>query len=662
MSEALRFLLLAEGLGVAALPLTAFVLGRLPGAGLAFAKPVGLLAAAYPVWLLASLHLVPYGVASASAGVALLCLSGVLLRRRRGLRAGRPLERRLWLGAEATFAVAFAGATLFAAFSPDVRGTEKPMDMAFVNAVNASGFFPPHDPWLAGADLNYYWLGHYLMAFVIRLTGVEPGAGYNLSVALVFALSAVTAFALASALTAATGVGRPVLTGLTAAAFVCLAGNLDGARRLLEDGGPLAAYDWFAPSRVIPGAITEFPAFSFVLGDLHAHVLAVPFTLLALAFALQVALTGPQGRDLVPAGVAVGLLYAVNAWSYPVVAGLVALACALWSRELGNGSAWRRAAGWAAGMLGVSVLAFLPFWLTFEPSARGFGLVSERRPFVSFLRDQALLLGVWGWVLLAGGARGLIGRRAPARDKAPGFLWLLVAGGVVCVGLPEVVYVRDEFDGSALFRMNTVFKLGYQAWILLALAAACALPWSRRWLPRGAWPPWACVTVVLLALAGIYPVAGGYARKAGFSGDPGLDGTRWLAPGDAAAIAWLREHAEPDAVVLEAVGEDYSELGATRISTFSGRATVLGWAGHEVQWNHDPGSRRADVTRLYRAGGPSAVRGLLARYAVAYVVAGPLERAEYGDAGFAKFDQLGRRVLDRDGTTVWRLYTASRRT
>ena len=706
MSETLRFLLLMELIGLAAIPLAALVLGRLPGAGLAFAKPIGLLAAAYPVWLLASARILPYGTLTAIAGVVGLGLLGAWLVRRRGNPLGtRPLNRRLLIGAEAVFAVAFLGGALLVAFSPDVRGTEKPMDMAFLTAINASTAMPPHDPWMAGEDLNYYYLGHYLMAFVIRLTGVAPSAGYNLAVALTLALSAVTAYALGATLTATAGGRRPVLIGIAAALLVCAAGTVDSSLQLFTDGGPLRAYDWFGPSRVIPDAISEFPAFSFLLGDLHAHVLAIPFTLLALAFGLQAARTGIKRRDVIPAGIAVGILYAINSWSFPVVAGIVALCPVLWLRGRPPGSerrvAHRLAAGaWSVGVLWVAVLAVLPFWLTFDAATGGIGIVEERRSLTLFARDQILVLGAFGWVLAAAFAQRLLGTKRPLRTAAwtgiaaivvgsllapadlagPALLagliavalraawarpipaerygWLLIAAGLACVLGPELLYVRDEFDDSKLFRMNTVFKLGYQAWILLAFMAACLLPWGRRWLPAPAWRIWGPVALVLLGLTSIYPFAGTYARKDGFSDGPRLGGLRWLAddaPGDVAAIGWLRDNAAGDAVVLEAVGDDYSEFGHARISTFSGRPTVLGWPGHELQWGHDPGTRRGDVERIYRAPDPAAARPLLRRYGVDYVVAGPLERADYGDAGLAKFDRLGRRVLDRAGTTVWRL-------
>ena len=199
-----------------------------------------------------------------------------------------------------------------------------------------------------------------------------------------------------------------------------------------------------------------------------------------------------------------------------------------------------------------------------------------------------------------------------------------MAGGAALLLIPEILYLKDAFDGSPLARMNTVFKAGYQAYLLLGLAAACALPWAGVWLRRRAlWAPWAAVAAVLILLGLVFPYAGSYARTGGFANAPSLDGLKWLkarSPGDPGAIDWLRANAPGDSVVLEAFGDDYSAFGHARISTFTGLATVIGWAGHELQWQHEPGhplGRRPDALhdagRGRRAGADRPLRHPLRR-------------------------------------------------
>ena len=740
MLEALGFFVLVEVIGLAALPLAALAFGRLPGAGLGFAKPLGLLLVTWVVWMAASVTPVSYGTTTVVVVVALLALAGGLAaarqrtltarlgesgegwwaRRRaqwigtRALPTEDSARLRLWIGSEVVFAVSFAAMALLVAYSPDVWGTEKPMDMAFITASNASDSFPPHDPWMSGEELNYYYLGHLAMAIVIKVVGTAPDVGYNLAFALLAALSATAVFTFAGTLWAAArprlaGVrGGPVLVGVTAVVVCIVIGNLAGAREWLDAVDPPAGYDWFAPSRVIPGTINEFPWFSFLLGDLHAHVLALPFTVVALAFALQVAIAGPRGdavlrgvAEALAAGLAVGALYAINSWSYPVTAGLLAAAVVIWLCDPRSAGARSYAISWLVLVLAASVVLVLPFWLNFNPAASGLALVDERRPFARFMGDMALLYGIFLGLLVAAFAARVLAARRPLRalvwgavalvfagsllaaaDLAgvavlaallavaigaaltPGLaaaervLWLLVSGGLACVIAPELVYVRDAFEGGDLFRMNTVFKLGFQAWLLLALAAACALPWAGAHLPRRAWPVWAAGAAVLLLLGLVYPYGGTYARKGGFARSPSLDGLQWLrptAPGDPPAIDWLRANTPGSAIVLEAVGDDYSAFGHGRISTFSGRATVLGWAGHELQWDHEPGSRAEDVRTLYTTDDLNQARELISRYGIDYVVYGPIERTTYGDAGLDKWQDLGDVVFEQDGTTIWAL-------
>jgi YYY domain-containing protein len=734
VTDALRFWVIIEVIGLGGAALAGVALGRLPGAGLGLGKVLGLLLVVWLVWLGGTSTVIPYGTGSAALWAVLVCALGLLAavrradarraaarkpprgpfaRRRWRRLAARasaepdPLRGRLFWGAEAVFLAVFAGSALFVAWAPDVWSTETPMDMALMTSANRSETFPPADPWLAGADVDYYYLGHLAMGVLVKLSAVAPDRGYNLALAALSALSASAVFTLAGTLwSIARGPRGAVSAGLAAVALALVLGNLEGARLLLDHDGPLEAYPWFEASRVVPGTINEFPWFSFLVGDLHAHVLAVPFTVLALAFAVQVALLGPalrpERRAVVEgcaAALALGMLYAINAWSYPVMAGLLVLAVAAWVRDPRSGPERPEAARWLLSVLSLSVLLVLPFHLDFDPAARGIGTVEERQDFGAWLADHLLLFGSLLLPVALACLGRLLGTRRPLRnalwlaaaavfagsllaaagrlhlavlalalalalervlavriEPAQRALWLLVAGGVGCLLGPELLYVRDEFDGGELYRMNTVFKLGYQAWLLLGLAAVAALAWSRVWLPRrGARLAAGAALAAVLAGAAVYPVAGTYASREGFARTPTLDGLGWLAeraPGDVAAIAWLDDHAAAGSVVLEAVGEDYSAFGHARISTFTGLPAVLGWPGHERQWGHDPGTRARDVERMYR-GGASEALPLLRRYAVRYVVVGPIERADHGDAGVAKWDALGRRVLDRDGTVVW---------
>jgi YYY domain-containing protein len=739
MLEALGFLALVEVAGLAAAPLAALVFARLPGSGLGFAKPLGLLLVGWLAWMAASVGLADYGRGTLAGALVLVALAGAAaalrqrtLSRRLGERpeprgrlarwrrarletlalpAEDPHRRGLLIGSEVVFVVAFAAMALLVSFAPDVWNTEKPMDMGFMSAIAASGSFPPHDPWMAGETINYYYLGHLLLAMPAHALGLEPSVGYNLSLAALFGLTASAAFTFAGTVWAATREtvrGGPVGVGLLAVALLVVLGNLAGGREWLRADGPPLGYDWFAPSRVIKDTINEFPAFSFTLGDVHAHVLALPFTLLALAFALQVALTGPRAdaalravAEALAAALALGALYAINSWSYPLAAGVLVLAVLVWLQD--PAAAGRRGFPlvWLGLVLIGSVVLLLPFWLNFDPPSHGIGGVKDHPPFTTWAGDMALIYGALAWLVAAAYASRVLAAPRPARlaiwlavgaafvlsllaplhysqiaalaaaagvalhaalrsrlPPAERFVWVLIAVAAGCLLVPELVYVRDEFDGTVNYRSNTVFKLGYHAYLLLAIAAACAVPWAGRWLPRRMWTGWAAVAAVLLLLGLVYPYAGPYAKTRGYSASPTLDGLGWLrarAPGDVGAIEWLRAHTPGDAVVLESAGPDYSVFGHARISTFSGRPTVMGWAGHEIQWAHDPGTRLDDVRRMYAATTAEEARPLLARYGVRYVVVGPLERTDYPDSGLAKWDQLGRRVYDRDGTTVWEL-------
>ena len=100
-------------------------------------------------------------------------------------------------------------------------------------------------------------------------------------------------------------------------------------------------------------------------------------------------------------------------------------------------------------------------------------------------------------------------------------------------------------------------------------------------------------------------------------------------------------------------------LAIATYSSATGRATVLGWEGHEFQWRGTRElfeGRAADVETLYKTDDLTKASALLDRYDIDYVYLGARERGEYGPANFDKFDQLGDRVFEFDSTVIFKIF------
>ncbi len=257
------------------------------------------------------------------------------------------------------------------------------------------------------------------------------------------------------------------------------------------------------------------------------------------------------------------------------------------------------------------------------------------------------------------------------------FVLFLFATGCLLTYLPEFVYLRDNFGN----RMNTVFKFYYQSWLLLGVAAAYAIAGyleslvgriSQSGGGRAALPALGLVPTVLsllLIFAGlIYPVAGAYAKIKGFgTKELTLNGLAFFGDEELAVIDWIRSNTRPDSVILEAKGASYN-VNTARISAATGRATLLGWDGHEAQWRGraygEMAEGRAEAIReFYQFSRPSALEETLNRWQIDYVVVGPEERAQYGltPALEERLDQTLELAFERGSYRIYRAYGASER-
>jgi YYY domain-containing protein len=230
---------------------------------------------------------------------------------------------------------------------------------------------------------------------------------------------------------------------------------------------------------------------------------------------------------------------------------------------------------------------------------------------------------------------------------------ILIGVGLLLPMAVEFVYLRDLFGT----RMNTVFKFYFQAWVLLAVAAAfgASVVSSRiRGMGGVVWR----LALVLLVLGGlVYPTLAIPNKAGNFGAEPTLDGIAWLEaahPDDYAAIRWLQSNASDGSVILEAPGQSYSYL--SRVSALTGLPTVLGWDFHEYQWRgtfDEPSRREPDIDVLYNAVDPVQTLTLLDKYDITYVYVGPLERDRYSPNGLAKFEELMDVVYRQGEVTIY---------
>ncbi len=667
----LPLLVLAAGLGGYALLAR---LGHGEAEAWAAGRTVGLAAAALPAWWLGAVGLSAWRAVAVATLLAFGAVGATIAWRRRS-------AWRRWLAAEA----AVLSGTLFVLWirlgQPQILGTEKPMDLGIFATLLRAESFPPPDMWLSGHTLPYYYWGALLWTAPLAASGVPLEVGYNLVVALIAGLVAGLLWALGSRL------GGSTAAGWVAVAAGLAAGTPDGLRQLIA-GRPLGGLDLWASSRQVADTITEWPLFTFWLGDLHPHLLSLPLALAAILVAAQAAEDRLRPIGLALASVLFGLTWAANPWAMPPT--LAGIGLAILVAASGLVSPRREPLRWLA-VVGVAVGGWLtaaPFHLAFHPPFEGLGRVHAWTPPLSLvlwgggliapalmaayavLRDGlgpnrerasavalaavAATVGIaaasgrptlaivgTACVVLAGAAAGA--GSFPSRRAAA-----FAALGLFLLAVPEVLFVRDPY-GEALHRMNTVFKAYFMAWILLAIALPALL--ARAVEGRRAR---LMLATALVVLAAAHPL--GMIRSTIVSGDRGLDGLGHLSPGDRAAVEWLRD-APPGTTILEAVGGAYSEYA--RLSAASGVPALLGWANHEGVWRgpsigQETARRTSLAADVYTVGDPAEVRRLTAEAGIDLVAVGALERRDYPAATLAAVEAAGEVVFDRDGTRLIR--------
>ena len=806
-TEFVLWLLAIQGIALAGFPLMARIFRPLPDSGYLLGKALSLLIVSYLAWLGASLQVIAFSRESVLAAILILALASafVTYRSRREIVTLIRLRWRWLLSAEVLFIAVFLALVVLRAANPDLwhpfRGGEKPMDVSYLTAVTRSSFMPPYDPWFAGGHLNYYYFGHFIVATLIRLTGTVPEFAVNLAIPTFWTMTFCAAFSIGVNLTEATSqrirtrqfpAPGSLAVGLLAALMVAIAGNLDGLIQLSQQLGPELwktltepgaggvselmtfavpvltgdGFDFWRSSRMVavPGtfSITEFPFFSYLFADPHAHIFAMPFALVTVGLSLAVALALRDRRRFLSVALpfaalalTLGALFAAHSWDYPtyLFMAVAAITIALLARSTGIKKSMLYGTAAAIVLVVASFLLFAPyhaanatFYTEIVPSNEQtpirslvaiFGLpllivIASLRPAlalslglpdagiramwretryrlwppeetgIALLRRMTTVVG--GCIVLSGvvalfivgqgnlaitGALAIVTLALALSNRLPLTVRLAFGAASLAFGLIAAVDVFAIQDH--LVRMNTIFRVYLQAWILLGISAAFLLWWMVR---RGGalripgvgriyrFAFYGAAAIAILGVS-IYPVLGTRARLADRidANIPlTLDGTAYMQEGtyrdvgdteiilrhELDALLWLRENAEGIPVVAEAGlpptqhDTPYYRI-QSRAAMYAGQTMIVGWPWHQRQQRGigiaqpEIDRRQLDVSSLYSSGSPSVITRILDEYDVGYVLVGQTERAYYPETDVQTLERHPRLSLAYENEAV-RIY------
>jgi len=782
-------------LGLFAYPLTRLALPGLKQYTYPLSRTVGLVLLAWLAWFSGSVG-VTYSRVSISMAAALIAVSGfgLWMNRRQQFKDEWNANRRFFVTVEIVFLVFFLIDLLIRLGNPDLwhpsKGGERPMDFSYFNAVLKSTSFPPYDPWYAGGYINYYYYGFVIAGTPVKLLGIVPSIAYNLILPTWFALIAVGAFAIGWNLfdgfvkneEESSEFNLQLITGLSASLMTVLIGNLgtirllfNGFARVAAPGGlvpadasifqvwgwslkgmimsfsgsilPIGRGDWYwFPSRVIPAPgdvepITEFPLFTFLYSDMHAHMLVMPITLFIIAWAVSVIksrATMTRGEWIAAFGVGalmVGALKPTNTWDlytyFPLAA--IALAYTLFRHvSLPKfGESWITKAiaslGAVVGLYALGVLLYYPFTYWYGQS---YGSVipwyGSHTPISSYLTQWGLflfLITAWlawetrnwmeatpvsrlgklrdyvvpieiaiaafiallvffavegvhiGWLALPIAAwAGILLLRSDIPDEKRAVLLMVGTALTLTMAVELVVLVGD------IGRMNTVFKLYLQAWMLLSVSAAASLGWLldvfASWRTR-----WRTIfqSGTYLLLIGVFmftltatsdkisdrltPPAPHTLDSMTFMKYSALwDGENMDLSQDYNAIRWMQDNIQGSPVIVEANCTEYR--WCTRFTIYTGLPGVVGWNWHQRQqrgiFAPQVQERVNEVGAFYTTLDEMQALSFIKKYDVKYIVVGQLERNIYpaidpqldGLVKFSQFDGKYWKTIYHEGSTT----------
>lgn len=690
-------------IGISFFPLTQRVFSKFIDKGYLFSKVLGTLLISYIVYVLGTLRLLQFS----SFNILVVWISLVIIQlfflRREKLELGKTMK--IFIVEEFIFFLALLFWSWIRSFQPDIHDLEKFMDFGFVNSILRSDYFPPKDIWLSPFSINYYYFGHLYTAVITKLSQIPSYITFNLMLATMFAFTFSLSFSLGANLVQAIkkySIKKSFLFGLFFSYIVTFSGNIQTVYSLFKSynaESPVPFWDlmlsistfpnsyWYPnATRFIYHTIHEFPSYSFIVADLHGHVLDIPIvlTLIALAIVLYIE-KKKKILTLITASFFISVAYMTSAWDGIIYLGLFAniIFLLVFMQEKKQDIVRKlfysfvNSGKYVLLILGLFFIFSFVFNKSFSPFASGIGLICSPNFLVEIGNIGPLLFekgqcehSPWWQLLILYGffIFMLISFSLFLRKKkllvSDGFVLLISYFSLLLIIIPEIFYLKDIY--SSYFRANTMFKLTYQAFIMLSISgiyifirmiSSFKKEYKSKFSKIG-FVVFALFSFGLLITISIYPyfaIPSGYGDLKKYKG---LDGTKYLEEGrksDYLAINWINRNIKGQPVILEAQGDSYTDYA--RISANTGLPTVLGWTVHEWLWrgSYDvPSSRFNDIKTLYETKDLEKAKKIIEKYNVSYIYIGNLETEKY-DVFYDKFFKLGRIIYSNQESKIYKI-------
>lgn len=616
----LKVYLTTFGLGILCWPLVKTLFKKLPDQGWSMTRIFTTLITSLTIWELGNLGLQVNNTKFLIFATAILLLINLLIAWDQGRKffdIGHDLIKIIVIE-EYLFLAGLFLIALVRGFAPNIDSLEKFMDFGFVKRYLVSPVLPADDMWQAGQIINYYSFGHFWASILIRYFNLPAAVGYNVVLGVIAGLTMQLSFAVVLALSGGKNIFAAMIGGIVGAFAVALEGNSHIIWYMINHKG-LGGY-WYADAtRFIDHTIHEFPGYSFVVADLHGHLLDLPIVLAFILIATHW-IYHINFWDEIILGIIFGVMMMTNTWDVAVY-GLILIVAGI-QILMHDKKRFLQLIRSAGVMLLFMALTALPWWSSFKSISNGIFLVTKRSP----LWQLAVL-----W--MGGALVSIISIITEGKGDKKIIIRTLAITVFLLIAIPEFIYAKDIYPDHP--RANTMFKLTYQASVMIGILLGSVwaklfdrdriMPWWWRW-------PAIIVVSVFFCGAMIFPAQAFTSFYDNFKNYQGLNGEKWLETGSPekyGAVEYLRQNVDGKNLV-EAVGDSYTMQNS--ISVFSGVPSIQGWRVHEWLWRggYEVVALRAeDVKTIYENPDIERTKSLINKYNVGWIYVGNDERKEY---------------------------------